>query len=271
MNFIKIKWLRWIAIVLSSCLLIIACAGQPQNSDRAQTLTVAIEPAFPPFEMIDKENGGLKGFSVDLMKAIGKQADLSLEFTNMNFDGIILALQSRQVDAGISSITITPQRAKIVSFSRPYFRSGLAIAVQDSTQNINGLQDLENQKIAVQIGTTGEKAARKIPGAKISTFDSAPLALLELNNGNVKAVINDAPVTLYAINTGNLQGIKIVGQLVTEEYYGIALPKNSSHLDDIDRAIKALIENGTYATIYRKWFEANPPSLPEIAPVLQGK
>ena len=271
MNFIKIKWLRWIVLALSSCLLIIACASEPQNSERGKTFRVATEPAFPPFEMISKENGELKGFGIDLMKAIGKQADLNVQFKSLPFDGIIPALQSRQVDAAIGSITITPQRAKTVSFSRPYFRSGLAIAVQDSTQNINSLEDLENQKIAVQIGTTGAKTAQKIPGAKISTFDSAPLALLELNNGNVKAVINDAPVTLYAIKTRSLKGIKIVGQLVTEEYYGIALPRNSPHLDDINQALNTLIENGTYATIYRKWFDENPPSLPKIAPALERK
>ena len=79
-----------------------------------------------------------------------------------------------------------------MAFSRPYFKAGLAIAVSKDNTNITTLNDLEN-KIAVQIGTTGADEAKKVKGAQIRTFDSAPLALQELSNGTVDAVINDAP------------------------------------------------------------------------------
>jgi arginine/lysine/histidine/glutamine transport system substrate-binding/permease protein len=84
----------------------------------------------------------------------------------------------------------------------------------------------------------------------------------------VDAVVNDLPATLFAINEANLQGIKIVGELVTEEYYGIALPKNSAALADINNALETLIQDGTYAEIYRKWFVSDPPILPTVAPAL---
>ncbi|BAU06476.1 polar amino acid ABC transporter, inner membrane subunit [Fischerella sp. NIES-3754] len=88
------------------------------------------------------------------------------------------------MDAAISSITITEERAKAVSFSRPYFKAGLAIAVRADNQDITNFASLQNKRIAVQIGTTGAKKAQSIPGAKIRSFDSAPLALQELANGN---------------------------------------------------------------------------------------
>ncbi len=264
---------------LSTALILSACGGNTTSSTSdsttpsktatqtgatGKTIKVATEPAFPPME--SKGNGSeLVGFDIDLLKAIGKTAGLTVEFQSLPFDGIIPALQSNTVDAAVSSITITPERAQTVSFSRPYFRAGLAIAVRQDNTTISSLDSLKNKKIAVQIGTTGAKKAKSIAGAQVREFDATPLALQELANGNVDAVINDAPVTLYAINSGNIKGLKVVGQLLTEEFYGIAVPKNSPNLNAINTSLAKLITDGTYTQIYKKWFRKEPPKLPETA------
>ncbi|WP_083775374.1 ABC transporter permease subunit [Gloeothece citriformis] len=241
----------------------------PVFSQTATTpFKVATEPAFPPFEMTDQNTGELTGFDIDLMKAIGEEAGLKIEFESLPFDGIIPALQAGTVEAAISGMTITPERAQTISFSRPYFKAGLAIAVRDNNNTINSFEDLKNKKIAVQIGTTGAKQAGQIEGVELSTFDSAVLALQELVNGKVDAVVNDAPVTLYAIKTAGLKGVKVVGELVTEEYYGIALPKDSPYLQKINDALERLIANGRYQSIYEQWFGISPPELPLSAPSL---
>ncbi len=262
---------RQLTLGLVIFLLVIVFNSHPgSTSASAQVFKVATEPTFPPFEMPAQEGGGLEGFDVDLMKAIGQEAGLKVEFESLPFDGIIPALQSGTVDAAISGITITAERAQIVSFSRPYFKSGLALAVKKNNQNIKSFDELKNKKIAVQIGTTGARKVEEIPDAQIRTFDNVPLALQELLNGNVDAVVNDAPVTLYAIKKGNLQGLKVVSELLTEEYYGIALPKNSPYLDTINKALLTLIENGTYQAIYQQWFAGEPPLLPATAPALKA-
>ena len=258
-----ISRLRWFVVVGLSCLLLAGCGV---NSGAGKSLRVATEPAFPPFEF-QGQGGGLQGFSIDLMNAIASSANFKVNFQSLPFDGIIPALQAKTVDAAISSITITEERAKSVSFSRPYFKAGLAIAIRSDNQNITGFDSLKNKKIAVQIGTTGAAKAKSIPGVQIRSFDSAPIALQELLNGNVDAVINDAPVTLYAINTGNLKGIKVVQQLLTEEFYGIATAKNSPYLALINNGLNRVLENGTYSQIYQKWFKVEPPtSLPAKSP-----
>ncbi|MBC1238591.1 ABC transporter permease subunit [Nostoc sp. 2RC] len=256
------RWLRWCVVVGISCLLLAGCAVNPSGG---KTLRVATEPAFPPFEF-QGQGGELQGFSIDLMNAVGTAANLKVNFQSLPFDGIIPALQSKTVDAAISSITITEERAKTIAFSRPYFKAGLAIAIRTDNQNITNFDSLKNKKIAVQIGTTGATKAKSIPGVQIRSFDSAPLALQELVNGNVDAVINDAPVTLYAINTGNLKEIKVVQQLLTEEFYGIATAKNSPDLALINDGLDKILKNGTYSQIYQKWFKAEPPSLPTTSP-----
>lgn len=271
------QFLRNTVLGFGITLLLAACGGtadqtaNSEGSDTAEgaepvagTLTVATEPAFPPFES-QGEDGELIGFDIDLMNAIGEQANLEIAFESLPFDGIIPALQAGTVDAAISGMTITEERLQTVDFSRPYFKAGLAIAVREETEDIQGLADLESKKIAVQIGTTGADQAAEIPGSEISTFDSAPLALQELSIGNVDAVINDAPVTLDAITSGNLKGLKVVGELVTEEFYGIALPKDSPNVEVVNTALTELIDTGRYQEIYEKWFGTEAPELPESA------
>ncbi len=234
------------------------------------TFKVATEPTFPPFEMRSEDGKGLQGFDIDLMEAIGKEAGLKIEFESLPFDGIIPALQSRTIDGAISGITITAERAKSVDFSSPYFKAGLAIAVKENNETITNFEDLKGKRIAVQIGTTGAMEAGKIPDTKITTFDSAVLALQELVNGKVDAVVNDAPVTLFAIKEAGLKGVKIVGELVTEEFYGIALPKDSEKVKLINYGLFEILRNGTYTAIFQKWFAGEPLSLPLIAPSLIG-
>jgi arginine/lysine/histidine/glutamine transport system substrate-binding/permease protein len=258
--------LRWCLVLGFSCWLLTGCSA---NSLGGKTLRVATEPAFPPFEFQGK-GGELEGFSIDLMRGVAAAADFQVDFQSLPFDGIIPALQAKTIDAAISSITITQDRAKAVGFSHPYFKAGLAIATL-ANGNITSFDNLQNKKIAVQIGTTGAEKAKSVIGAQVRSFDSAPLALQELVNGNVDAVINDAPVTLYAINTGNLQGIKVIQQLLTEEFYGIATAKNSPYLSLINQGLTKVLENGTYLKIYQKWFQSVPPTLPKDLKFLNNK
>jgi ABC-type amino acid transport substrate-binding protein len=237
--------------------IVTACDRQP----RTKVWKVATEPAFAPFESKD-ERGELVGFDIDLLRAIGAIAGYEIDFQSLPFDGIVPALQAGTVDAAVSSITITPERAQAIDFSRPYFKAGLAIAVKASDTQIKTLADLKGKTIAVQLGTTSAKMAKTVPNSQVREFDSGPLALQELANGNVVAVINDAPVTLDAIKQGKLKGVKIIDQLLTEEYYGIALPKNSPNRAAIDAAIGQLIQNGEYTKLYKKWFPGEPPTLP---------
>jgi len=231
----------------------------------ASVLKFGTEPSFPPFESQDTSSN-LVGFDIDLVKAIGEAGGFSVEFQSLPFDGLIPALRAGTIDAAVSAMTIKTERAKVVDFSRPYFKAGLAIAVQASNTDIKGFDDLKGKKIATQIGTTGADKANSVAGAQVRTFDNAPLALQELANGNVDAVINDAPVTLYAIKSGNMSQLKVVGQLLTEEYYGIALPKGSANVEKVNQGLTTLLSNGKYAEIYQKWFGEKPSDLPEKAP-----
>ncbi|NJR66479.1 MAG: basic amino acid ABC transporter substrate-binding protein [Leptolyngbyaceae cyanobacterium CRU_2_3] len=272
------RFLRQLTLgLLSLCCVVVfaACGSSTSTSDAgspaasitsaASTLKIAIDPTFAPFQS-KSADGQYEGFDIDLITAISQEVGFGIDFQQLPFDGIIPALQAGTVDATISTMTITKERAQTVEFSQPYFKAGLAIAVREDNNDINSFETLKGKKIAVQIGTTGADKAKEAGPADLRTFDNAPLALQELANGNVDAVVNDAPVTLYAIKSGNIPGVKVVGQLLTEEYYGMATPKASPNLEKINAGLTAVINNGKYAEIYTQWFGGKPPTLPDKAP-----
>ena len=253
MKVTRASFLRNTAIGLLAAGVLAACGGGGDPN----TWTVGTEPGFPPFESMT-ESGEFEGFDIDLMNEIGERAGKTIEFNSLPFDSLIAALQGGTIDAAISGMTITEERAQSVDFSDPYFQAGLAIAVAEEETEITTLEDLEGKKIAVQIGTTGASTAEGVEGAEVTTFESAPLALLELSNRNVDAVINDAPATLEAISTDNIPGIKVVGELLTEESYGIAMPQGSENVALVNEALAEMKADGTYDTLYEKWFGAAP-------------
>ncbi|BCL33861.1 basic amino acid ABC transporter substrate-binding protein [Nostoc sp. MS1] len=259
----------WRYLFLSLCclLLITACNTlAPNTQSDNKSLKVATDPTFIPFEF-QTPQGELVGFEIDLMRAIAQAVGLTVNFESLPFDGMISTLQAKRVDAAISGITITKERLKTIAFSRPYFKAGLAITVREDNQDIKDFNSLQEKKIGVQIGSTGADFAKTIPNAKIITYNSGPDFFQDLHNGNIDAVISDAFATLYAVKNGNLKGLKVVADLLTEEYYGIATPQNSPHLDAINKGIDIVLSNGTYKQIYQKWFNVEPSQLPVELPL----
>lgn len=226
------------------------------------TLVVSTEPAFPPFVYLTAADE-LVGFDVDLITEVAQRLGLKVYFAYIPFDGLMATLEAETADASVDAITITAQRDQVIDFSRPYFKSGLAIAVRRNDPSITSLQDLTGKKIAVKLGTTGAALASQVPNAQLVTFDSAEKALIDLEKGNVDAVIKDKPTTLGMIELIKLQNVRLLDELLTEEYYGIALPPGSPNKPAIDAALNAMLADGTIAELHHKWFGFDPEPVAE--------
>lgn len=222
---------------------------------KAKTIRVGSETTYMPFEFQDEKSKEYTGFDIELMQAIGKKMGTPIEFVSMNFDGLIPALEAGNVDVLISAMTITPERAAKVTFSDPYYKSGLSILVRKDEQNIHSVKDLEGKKIAVQIGTSGADEAKKIPGAIVSEFNTVDQHNMELKGKGVDAVINDLPVNEYYVAKSGAADAKIVGDVLNSEDFGIAVTKKDPELvKNINKALAELKQNGEYEKIYVKWF-----------------
>ena len=121
--------------------------------------------------------------------------------------------------------------------------------------DIKTVADLKGKKIAVQIGTTGEKKGRSVEGAKVTAFNANTEAIMELKNKGVDAVINDAPVVGYYLAQGGDKHAMTVGEIMEAEQYGMAVKKgNKQLLADLNKGLAELKKNGEYDKLYKKWF-----------------
>ncbi|MDS1142569.1 glutamine ABC transporter substrate-binding protein GlnH [Pusillimonas sp. SM2304] len=226
-------------------------AGNAAAQDKE--LLVATDTAFVPFEF--KQDGKYTGFDIELWEAIAKQAGFKYSLRPMDFNGIIPGLQTRNIDVALAGITIRDDRKQVIDFSDPYYESGLAILVNNDNNNIKTAQDLDGKLVAVKIGTaTVDYLKANVPGAKLKLFPNIDNAFLELATARVDAVVHDTPNLQYFAKTGGQGRVKVVGSLKSGDFYGIAFPKGSELVPAVNKALKALQDNGQYDAIYTKWF-----------------
>lgn len=221
-------------------------------------LRVGAEPSYAPFEFMDETTKELTGFDIELIEAIAKAEGWEIEVSTMPFDALIPALFTNTIDVALSAMTITEERQKRVAFSEPYYESGLTILIrEESKDTIKSVDDLKNQKICVQIGTTGALYAAEIEGAQVTNFNSAPESYLELKAGGCVAAINDRPVNDYYLATGQAQGIMSLPGTLSAENYGIAINKdNDAIIELVNSGFAKIKADGTYDALYEKWFGA---------------
>ena len=248
------KWLSVMVLAMFVLALGLAgCGGDKQQEKKV--LKIGTDPGFAPFEFQDEKSKEYVGFDIDLIKALGAKMGYEVQIQNMNFDGLIPALEAGNIDATVAGMTIKEERAKKVLFSKPYYQSGLIVAVKNDNNTIKSVKDLEGKRIAVQIGTTGADAAKKIPNAVVREFNNAPEAFMELKAGGADAVINDKPVTAYYLKQGGDKDAKMVGDVLHAEEYGIAMNKKSTELKTkMDKALDEMKASGEYDKLYEKWF-----------------
>ncbi len=244
-------------VVLNACQV-----STPRAIAAGATLRIVIVPNYPPFTF-KTADGELQGFEIDLIEAFAAATQTQIEYVPMPFfDDAIRELHGTTVDAAVAAITITPAREQIVSFSRPYFQSGSVIAVRESTTDLTSLDSLEGKRIGVETGTIHANLARTIADARVIGYDTTRIAWKELLHGKVDAVISGETATNYAIKNGSVRGMKLAGTPFNEEFIGIATPLASPNLDFVNQGLTTLIDQGTYAEIYQRWFDDTPPTLP---------
>ncbi len=218
---------------------------------------VGVDNTYPPFEFT--QNGKLVGIDVDLINAIAKDQDFNIEIEQMDFSGIIPAMQAKMLDIGMGGMSITDKRKETVDFSDPYFAAGVSLVVADNNQDINSLDDLSGKKVVVKNGTVGAAFANshndEYGYSIIQVSDSASM-FQEVTNGTADALMEDYPVISYAIATGGLK-LKTVGERLTGDNYGISVLKgaNDELLEKINDGLANLKENGEYEKIIATYLE----------------
>jgi polar amino acid transport system substrate-binding protein len=227
----------------------------------AKVWVVGTDAAYAPFES-QNEKGEIVGFTIDVVNAASAKAGIQVKFVNTPWEGIFNALQQGDRDMIASSVTITDERKQTMDFTNPYFDAVQLIAVKESSK-IAKFADLKKAKVGVQTGTTGDEAVTKLLGktsTNVKRFESTPLALKELEAGGVDAVVADNGVVIhYVANNPGGKFKTVSDKEFVPEQYGFAVKKgNAELLGKMNEGLAAIKADGSYDTIYKKFFGAAP-------------
>lgn len=236
------------------CLLL--CTTAPLFAAEQRTLVVAHDATWPPMEFIDSDRN-IAGYSVEYIDAVAEEAGFVATHKNIAWDGIFAELAAGKCDIIASSVSITPERRKTMEFSEPYAEVKQAVIVRkDSPIAEEG--DLRGRSMGAQISTTGYFAARKIPRGKPRSYTTVGLAVEDLNNNRLDAVICDNPVAADYVLKKNEYAAKLKIAFVIKdapvEKYGFAVRKgNKEMVELLNRGIAAIRANGVEAQLKKKW------------------
>ncbi|MFN8108658.1 MAG: basic amino acid ABC transporter substrate-binding protein [Thermoleophilia bacterium] len=234
------------------------------------TLLVGSDYPYKPFEFT--QGGKVTGFDYDLVTAVAATFGVTdVKFQQERFDTIFTSTAQGRFDMAASSITITPERAKTVAFSSPYFEANQSIMVRANDAKgldaLNGAtitpqvadSKLKGMSLGVQRGTTGADLAKTVPGGNVNSFQLVDDAFNALAAKRVDAVVNDYAISQYATKAHS--ELKVVAKVSPSENYGFAFPKkNTALLAAFNAGLTKIKANGTYAQIYKKWFNEAPPT-----------
>lgn len=248
------KLLELISIIILS-VLFASCSNKTNTIESYQKkgiLSVGTNAQFPPFEFYS--NDKVVGFDMELAQIIADKLNVKLVIEDMNFNNLIDSLNKNKIDLIISSMAITQERQNKVNFSNPYYTSKQAIMVVDKDESIKSIEDLKNKKIGVQSGTTGEQKASKIEGIKVSKYNTALSAIMDLKNSNIDAIIYDLAACEEFKETNPY--IKIIDEYFDEEVYAVATRKDDTQLlDFVNQTINEIKSNGQYEQLTKKYFD----------------
>ncbi|MGF0170252.1 ABC transporter substrate-binding protein [Streptomyces sp. Marseille-Q5077] len=245
----------------------------PKKIQDAGVIKAGTNAEYAPMEF--QEGGKIVGVDPDIAAALGEKLGVEFQFTSGSFDGLITALNSGRYDVAMSSITDTPQRQEGLDDKGKklgpgvdfvdYFTAGTAVYVQKGNpKKINSIEDLCGQTAAVQRGTTYEKALQTQSKActddgkkkiNIESFENDTEAQTRVKSGGAVAGVNDYPVAVdLARKSGGGNDFEVVGEQVDAGPFGIAVNKDNKELTAaLEEAVNAIIEDGTYEEILKKW------------------
>ena len=257
-------------LLLASTSLLAACGGGAAEDSSAtgsevseikETLVMGLDDTFAPMGFKD-ESGEIVGFDVELAKEVAERLDVEITFQPIDWAMKETELDSGNIDMIWNGYTITEERKQTMAFTDPYFDATQVIVVNDKGAAIKSAKDLEKHLVAVKTGTTGDIAISKLMGAtntNIKRYESLPLALKEVVAGGADAAVGDNGVVQNFVLNNNKDGKQL--QLVSDpefakEHYGFALAKDRSDdlLAKLNSGIGKIKADGTYETIYQKWF-----------------
>ncbi len=267
------KILALVTMVMMLCALCVpALAEEADNSLQAVLdkgeLILGLDENFPPMGFRD-EDGNIVGFDIDVATAVCEKLGVTLKCQPIDWSAKELELSSGAIDCLWNGLTITDERKEAMEMSEPYCANAQVVCVKADSE-IQTLDDLAGKVVGLQAGSSAVEALDKAEELKASLaeaaeFDDYMVALMDLDAGNVDAVLIDEVVANYYITTKQAD-YRLLDEKLADEEYGIAFRKGDVALRDaVNEALIELYQEGSLDPILEKWFGNTETILSQVA------
>lgn len=228
---------------------------KPVGAQEDNHYLIGTDTTYAPFVFVNEE-GDYGGIDLDILEAVSQDQGFTYELRPMGFNAAVQALESRQVDAVIAGMGVTEEREQAFDFTDPYFESHSIFGVPTNS-DIQGLEDLEGQTVAVKNGTTGAEIANSLQdeyGYDITYFEDSVNMYEDVMVGNSEAAIEDLPVMAYAINTGAVD-MRFIGEPMEAVPMAMAVPsgENQELIDMFNEGLANIQASGEYEQIIENY------------------
>lgn len=258
--------LTGILVVLLFCLTGSVWSSEAEPVSRKEFVT-SLTGKFPPFSFYNRY-GGLAGFDVDVSREIARRMNRECRIVATEWDGILAGLLAKKYDAVIGSMAITPERARRVNFSIPYYESGAQLFVhRDNPDKIYSIEDCAGHRIAVVLGETYQQYLEKnYPGIEVVTYKSTVEIFEMLEQGRISGFVTDRLVGAWQIKQAGRSFVPVGSMLYTESI-GIPVRKSETLLlERINHILKGMRSDGTLKRLFDRYF-----GLHEAKTAISGK
>lgn len=254
-----------ISLVLSMVFILLigvtGCTSNPTKEVGNNVIKVGTSGGYHPFTFMNKE-GKLDGFEIDVWNEIGNRMGYEVEFVTAAFSGLFGMLDTGKIDTIANQITITDQRKEKYLFPTPYVFSGAQLIVKEGNEDIKSLEDLKGKKVGVSLGSNYEQMIRAYDTnneIEIVTYEDFIGSLQDVAIGRIDAVMNDKLAALINIKESGLS-LQLGGDPVKpleNSFPFVNNDQNKAFIENINRVIMELREDGTLANISKKWFNVD--------------
>lgn len=245
---------------------LVSCAKKDgaDNSLKAvmdkKVLVLGLDDSFPPMGFRD-ENNEIVGYDIDLAKEVARRMGLELKAQPIDWNAKEQELNTGKIDCIWNGFTITEERAKVISFTKPYLKNAQVVVVKADAP-YKALADLKGKKVGLQAGSSAAGALDAAAEFKASLggvveFKDNLTALMDLEARGVDAVVMD----LLVANDNIVRSGKpyvILSETLAPEDYGVGFRKGDLALTaKVQQTLEEMAKDGTIAKISEKWFKAD--------------
>ncbi|MGR2660704.1 MULTISPECIES: transporter substrate-binding domain-containing protein [Chromobacterium] len=223
---------------------------------------IAAEP-YPPFT-IKQSNGQWSGFEVELVRKLCQRLKQNCQITEVSWDGIIPALNSKKIDVIFNSMSITPEREKVIAFSLPYYYTASEFVGPKGQKTVLSPAGLKGKTLGVQSATTNANFLKKYYGAgsAIRYYNTQDELNADLVAGRVDLMLLDALAASDFLGGKDGAGLESKGLAPKDPLFGPGIGAGLRKADvalkqQFDQAILQLRADGSFDAIQKKYFKVN--------------